>query len=104
MTKSLRATCEAGVVTCEGKEVTGALVFSRGVAHSQGILYLDEGKAYYFPDATTDLVSALEEVINALNACSSGLSALANPVGVATAVASIALAVGSLGTLKDNLK
>lgn len=66
MSKVLEATCEAGVVTCQGVPVPDVIILSEGVGDSTGILILQAGKAYYVVKGSPDLDETLENLINAL--------------------------------------
>lgn len=66
MSKVLEASCIGGVVSVQGVPVPGVILLSEGVANSDGILIVDEGKAYYLTNIGNDLDTALGKVIEAL--------------------------------------
>jgi hypothetical protein len=67
MSKTLEATCTAGVVLVGGLPVPGATVFSEGIAESEGVVLLDEDKAFYLPKTTPDLKTTLDNLVNVLS-------------------------------------
>src|SRR5690606_37212730 len=72
MSKTLAATCSAGVVTSD-TIVTEAEILSKGVGDSEGILIQDEDRAYYLANTIADLEALLEKLISTLEQVKSGL-------------------------------
>ena len=120
MSRALEATVSGGVVKVGGLTITGAVIFSQGAADSSGILFLQDDKAYYFPNATDDLDSTLEQVITALgkavdsiNKIGTTLTAIgagmtgpttAPPPTLATDVASLVTYAAAITTAKTELE
>ena len=112
MSKTLTASCSAGVVTVGGITVQ-AEILSEGKGSSSGALILDEGKAVYIASNATDLKQTLAKIQDALTKITSTLTAIgagmtgpstAPPPTLATSVAQINLIATELGALKDVLK
>lgn len=115
MSKALPATCQGGVVTCEGKPVAGVVILSEGVGPSSGTLFLEEDKAYYVAKTSPDLKDALASISNALANTSAALTAIDNvgfwsgggaptPPFLGTVISGIDTAKASLDTLRGAMK
>ena len=86
MTKTVNATCEAGVVKVGDFTITEVTILSEGVASSTGVLFIDQDKKYYIPNATSDLKLTLEKVIDSLTKIGLVFSSIgANMLGPLTA-------------------
>ncbi len=115
MSKTLRATCEANVVTAESVTVPAARVLSMGIGESEGILVIDEERADYFTSNASDLDESLEAMIDALGSAASGLSAASsalstvgttagvNPIVLAALLVPISAAASSVESAADTL-
>lgn len=109
MTKMLDATCEAGVVKVADLAVE-CTILTQGTAASSGILFLNEGRAYYVATNTTDIETFLAKVSSALTSISGALTALVGgpwsgpPPVIASQIAQIAAIQSDLDTLKGALK
>jgi hypothetical protein len=108
MIKVLQATCEGGVVTVEGQEITPDLILSEGVGASSGVLIIDADKSYYVaktsPDlksAITSLVAILDQAIVVLTTLDAGMVV---PGGAAAGIATLTTLKTTFNTTKDNLK
>ncbi len=66
MSKALKASVEGGKVKVGALSIAAAEIFSEALGPSEGIVFLDEGKAYYFPKSSGDLKSTLTQLITAL--------------------------------------
>jgi hypothetical protein len=112
VSKTLNASCAAGVVTVEGKPIE-AEILSEGVGSSEGAIILDKEKAFYIASNATDLKTTLEKISDALTKVGETLTAIgagmtgpttAPPPTLAANVTEINLIVVELTTLKDALK
>ncbi len=65
MSKTLPATCAAGIVTALGVPID-ADILSEGVGSSEGVVILDDEDATYIPKTSGDLDTTLDKLINAL--------------------------------------
>jgi len=74
MSKTLEASCAAGVVTVEGVPLVGATILSEGVGDSEGIAILDEDKSFYVAKTVPDLKTTLEKLIDVLGQVKDGLT------------------------------
>lgn len=90
MSKTLRATCENGVVTAENTTIQEARVLSSGIGASQGVVILDDERADYIPDTTSDLEETIDQTIALAEAAAEGLSATSSAIGVVGAEAGVA--------------
>jgi len=120
------ATAEAGVVKVGDVTIGEALILSGGVGDSEGILLIQEGKAYYIASSANDLSVTLENAIQAFNKVKDSLTKIgtiltsigAGMTGPTTAppptlavdvavistnVAALTTAISQLSTLKDEL-
>lgn len=128
MSKILEATSTGGQVQVGDAIVQNAEFISEGVADSEGLVFLEEEKAFYFPKITPDLKTTLTKVVDALNQCATALTQAATGMGlidvkptggtgsvstpaaagnitaINSAVSSLNTAKADLATLKDNLK
>lgn len=113
MTKALNATCLNGVVKVGTLVIDGAEIFSDGVGNSEGVLFIDNGKFYYFPSTTSDLKTTIEKLISALNKIGTTLTSIgAGMTGATTSppptlAADVLFLTGiatDLTTLKETLK
>lgn len=66
MSKTITASCVGGIVTADGVPVPAAEVLSEGVGASEGLLVVDEEKAFYVAKTTPDLETTLTHLITAL--------------------------------------
>jgi hypothetical protein len=114
MTKSVAATCTAGVVTIDSMPVPGAVILSAGVGSSSGTAFIDGDKVYYVANTTPDLKTLLEKVISLLTELTTvltlidakptgGVGSATTPVAAAAVVNLTALSV-QLTTLNGILK
>lgn len=112
MSKTLNASCAAGVVTLNGAPVE-AEILSEGVGESEGALILDKEKAFYIASNATDLKTTLEKISDALTKVGETLTAIGAgmtgptttpPPTLAANVVEINLIVAELTTLKGALK
>lgn len=127
MSKILEATCIASVVKYDGKVIPGAIVLSAGVASSDGLAIIEEGRVVYITSNATDINLTLGHVSTNLEKMSQVLNKIALTLGtigakmtgpttsppptlpadmaeiVATATQLTALKV-QVDLLKDNLK
>lgn len=74
MSKVLTASCVGGVVTVQGVPVPGVILISEGVGQSEGILIVDEDRAYYVTNIGNDLDTTLEKLIAALGKLTEALT------------------------------
>lgn len=82
MSKTLEASCVAGVVTTGLSVVPAARVLSEGVSASDGILILDEEEKVYIAKTSGDLKTTLEKIASALGSIASALTTLdGKPLG-----------------------
>lgn len=113
MSKILDATCEAGVVTCEGVPVPETEILSEGVGSSAGLLLMQGEKKTYVASNATDLKTAIEKTVEAINKVGSILTAIgagmtgpttAPPGTLAADVLELTALATELETLKGQLK
>lgn len=78
MSKSLDATCQAGVVQVDNVPVQGVTVLGEGQGQSEGMLVLDEDKRWYVARTSGDLKSTLDQVIAALDATVQAIDKIAS--------------------------
>lgn len=76
MTKILKATAQARVVTFEGQSVA-AEILSEGVGSSEGLLIIERDKAFYIPSSALDIKSTLESLSGSLEQVSNALTQIA---------------------------
>jgi outer membrane autotransporter protein len=77
--KILEATCSAdGQVSVEGVIVSSAVVLSLGKQESTGLVFMEEGKAWYLTSSAADIESTLESVIDAVSDISDALTKIAS--------------------------
>lgn len=83
MSRILEASCDAaGVVTCEGFQISEVTILSEGNQASTGVLIIDGLNTYYITSNATDLVSTLDNLSLALTQIASALTAIdAKPTG-----------------------
>lgn len=113
MSKTIAATCVAGVVTAGGVPVSEAVKLSAGVASSEGILIQDELRAYYLTNMANDLKTTIEKLIQILTQVNTALTNSAGgiaavdakdgPPAATTNVAAITAAVVQLTTISGDL-
>jgi hypothetical protein len=96
MARVLEATCEAGIVTVSGLQIT-AEILSQGVEASSGVVILDGEKAFYVANTYEDLSEIIDEVCGLVDQISTVLTGLD---AVTTVPASNAAAIAQLGVLK----
>lgn len=113
MSKALEATCEGGVVTCEGVPVPDVTVLSEGVGESEGLLVLEGLKKTYLASNATDLKTTIEKLVSAVDKIGLTLTAIgagmtgpttAPPPTLAADVAELTAITVELTTLKGALK
>ncbi len=127
MSKALAATCVGSVVSVGGIPVSVATIFSKGVAQSSGVAFLDEDKAFYFANTAPDLETTLTQVVNALDQAVTAINKVAdtltaigggmtgpttappptlitNVAAITAATVQITTAKTALNTLKGSLK
>jgi len=63
MSKTIAATCQAGVVRVGAVALPNAVKLSSGVAASQGILIMDVERQYYASNISPDIALVIEELI-----------------------------------------
>lgn len=81
MSRILEATCIGGVVTSEGVPVPIAEIFSAGIAQSQGLLIMQDGKAYYITSNATDIEATLDGVSDAITTLTATIAQLITTFG-----------------------
>lgn len=64
MSKTLAATCQAGVVRIGTVVLPDAVKFSEGVGSSEGVAILDQDKQFYLAKTSPDLKAAIVELID----------------------------------------
>ncbi len=74
MAKALAATCVAGIVSVGGQPLTACTILSEGVADSEGVVFLDEDKAYYVAKTSPDLGTTLSTLSDALTQITTALT------------------------------
>lgn len=103
----LDATCENGVVTCEGQEID-AEILSEGMGSSSGAVIVDKGTAKYFTSNASDikdLITSLESIIQQVVLIATALDAVTVSPGSATAlITQLTTLKTQLGLTKDQLK
>lgn len=75
MAKILEAQCALGVVTVGGVPVE-CEILSEGQGASNGILVLDQDRAYYIASSALDLKATLTKVVSALNSITNALTSI----------------------------
>jgi hypothetical protein len=112
LSKTINASCAAGVVSVDGNPVV-AEILSEGVGSSEGVVILDKEKAFYITSNATDLQTTMEKIASALTKIGETLTAIgagmtgpttAPPPTLAANVVQINLIVTELNTLKAALK
>lgn len=83
MSKVLTATCVGGIVSVQGIPVPGVELLSEGVASSEGILIIDEDRAYYVTNIGNDLDTTLEKLIAAIGKIATALTKATDGFGKA---------------------
>lgn len=66
MSKTLQATCSAGVVKVGTIPLPDAVKLSKGIGASSGIAVIDEDKQYYLANTVPDLETTLDKLITVL--------------------------------------
>lgn len=116
MSKVLAATCNDRKVTCEGVEITSAIILSEGNGESSGVLIIEEDKSYYIPSTSFDLKLLIEKLVSVLGyiqtaltnidtnnyIISSGPDVHGGPKA-ASQISSVASAITDLNTFKGDL-
>jgi hypothetical protein len=100
MSKVIAATCVANIVTADSVPVPVATVLSQGISPSSGVLVMDEGRAYYIPNNSSDLKDVLvsiDAILQQLLLTLTGLDAVTVSPG------SNAALITALGLLKAQL-
>lgn len=119
MSKALPASCGAGLVKIGAVPLPNAVRFSKGIAPSQGIAFLDEDKQYYITNTQPDLETTLGKVSESLDKIAASLTKIgtiltsigagmtgpstAPPPTLATDVADITANVTAINLLKAQL-
>lgn len=116
MSKILNANCAAGVVVA-GEPVPGpvasAVILSKGVGPSSGVLAMDEDKATYITSNASDiestlgvLATVLTDIATCLTSIGAGMTGptTAPPPTLAVDVAKITAAVVQINLIKAVLK
>lgn len=67
MSKIVEATCESGVVKVMGLTISDAVIYSKGVANSTGVLIIDGAQSFYLASSALDLETTLTKLITALD-------------------------------------
>lgn len=75
MSKVLPATCQDNQVTVEG-QVIEAEILSNGVGESSGLAIIDEDKAYYLPNMTSDISTILTDLSTMIKDIAAMLTAI----------------------------
>lgn len=107
MSKVIAASCQAGVVTADGKPVSGvSILIGEGVASSNGILILTGSEKFYVADFSSDLKDVLTTITSLLTNVVTVLTAHDALVAGANAatIASITSSIATLTTKKEALK
>jgi hypothetical protein len=81
MSRILEATCVAGVVTAEGVPVPIAEIFSAGIAPSEGLLIMQDGKAFYITSNAEDIEATLDGVSDAITSLTATIAQLITTFG-----------------------
>lgn len=66
MSKMLEASVVGGVVKVGSLPIEDAVILSKGLGDSEGVLLVEEDQATYIPNASTDIESTLTQLITAL--------------------------------------
>ena len=107
------ATCQAGVVTADDVPVPAAVIQSKGVGASEGVLLIDGEEARYLPNTTPDIEETLEKISDALTTIANTLTAIgagmtgpttAPPPSLPSNVASLNATIAELEALKGALR
>lgn len=108
MSKVLAASCEAGVVTCEGKVIAGAEILCEGIESSEGVLIIDQEKSYYLANTQPDLkevIESLVEIITQVGAIATALDAVTvSPGSAAALITQLTVLKTTFETKKDLLR
>lgn len=103
----LNATCNAHVVTVEGKAVT-ATVLSQGTLPSEGVLLLEKENAKYLTSNATDISAMIQTmctILDQLILISTGLDAVSTTPGSQAAnITALGLLKTAFLATKDTLK
>ncbi len=75
MSKILEANCGTKIVTSNGVPVD-ATIFSEGNGASEGVLLLDEDKAFFLNSSASDIKTILEKIGDFLSSLSDALTTL----------------------------
>lgn len=70
----MEATCSAGIVKVGNFPVASAQIMSAGAGESTGTLFMFGEDAYYFPNATADLKTTIEKLIDTLTGVTAALT------------------------------
>ncbi len=116
MSRILPATCNDNKVTCEGVEITSAIILSEGAGESSGLLFIEADKSYYLPSTAFDVVLLIEKVASVLGTIKTALTNIDTnayiissspdvPGGpkAAAQIASIQSAIDDLNSFKEDL-
>lgn len=118
MSKILAANCQTKIVTVKNIPVPVAEIFSEGVGESEGILILDEDKAFFLNSSASDIKTLLEKIGTILTDLTGALTTLdtagfntgagsasaPSPPIIQDKITAIQNAALELGILKDTLK
>jgi hypothetical protein len=113
MARILDATCESGIVTVEGQEITPTFIFSEGVGASIGKLIIDGNRSYYLAKTSPDLKTTIEKVSESIEKIGEILTSIgagmtgpttAPPGTLASDVAEINAIASELNELGESLK
>jgi len=77
MSKIFSATADAeGKVKVNGVSVPGVIVMSEGKAVSTGLLFMQDGYAYYVPSSASDVASTIQGLIDTLTDLTAALTTI----------------------------
>lgn len=107
MAKAIEATCENNVVKVGALTISEPIIFSMGKKSSEGILIIDDAKAYYVASNASDLstlIESMNEIIQKIIQIATTLDAATLTPGGATAnIALLTTLNTELLTSKDML-
>ncbi len=81
MSKILEATCIASVIKYDGKVIPGAIVLSSGVASSEGLALIEEGRVVYITSNASDINLTLGHLSTNLEKLSQVLTKISTTLG-----------------------
>lgn len=107
MTKIIAASCEANIVTVEGKEID-AEILSQGMKSSEGVVAVDKDKVVYLTSNAADIKKAIEDltaIIQKVIEIATGLDAVTvSPGSQAANIALLTTLKTQFELTKDDLK